>query len=177
MVRLASPLIPRAAAAAVLVALALAAPGRSQSGGPPGRWSAKAKLPTAMAEVGVAALGGKIYVLGGTAQGRFNSPLNEEYDPATDSWRERAPLPKGSSHVGAAALDGKLYSIGGFTNVVHVGAQDIAFAYDPASDHLAQPAAALDPARLGRGGGGRRQAAHHRRARPRQGDGRDARGL
>ena len=51
------------AAAAAFVAVAMVQPGA-------GRWSEKAPLPTAMAEVGVAALGGKVYVLGGTAQGR-----------------------------------------------------------------------------------------------------------
>lgn len=141
-------------AAAAFAAFALAAPALAQSAGG-GRWSDKTPLPTAMAEVGVAALNGKIYVLGGTAQGRFDSPLNEEYDPATDTWRERAPLPKGLSHVGAAALGGKLYAIGGFINVVHVGAQDAAFAYDPATDkwtalpNLSSPRASVAAAVVG----------------------------
>jgi N-acetylneuraminic acid mutarotase len=141
--------------AAALVALVLAMPGLSQSGGAAGRWRAKAPLPTAMAEVGVAALGGRIYVLGGTAQGRFDSPLNEEYDPASDHWRARAPMPKGLSHVGAAALGGKLYAIGGFINIIHVGAQDAAFVYDPASDAwralppLSSPRASVAAAAVG----------------------------
>jgi N-acetylneuraminic acid mutarotase len=116
------------------VMFAFVVPVLSQSGGGAGHWAARAKLPTPRAEIGVAALGGKIYVLGGTAQCRNDSPLNQEYDPATDQWRDRAPLPKGVSHVGAASMNGKLYSIGGFLDVVHVGAQDIAFEYDPATD-------------------------------------------
>lgn len=146
---------PALLSAAAVVALAFAVPGLSQSGAAPGRWSAKAPLPTAMAEVGVAALGGRIYVLGGTAEGRFDSPLNEEYDPARNRWRARAPMPKGLSHVGAAALGGRLYAIGGFTNIVHVGAQDAAFAYDPASDswralpHLSSPRGSVAAAVVG----------------------------
>lgn len=99
-----------------------------------GTWSTAAAMPTARAEVGVTALDGKIYVVGGTAQGRWDSPLNFEYDPATDHWRERAPLPRGLSHVGVVGLDGKLYAFGGFTGIVHVGAMNLAFVYDPAAD-------------------------------------------
>jgi N-acetylneuraminic acid mutarotase len=136
-------------AAAAFVAIAMTV----QPGA--GRWTEKAPLPVAMAEVGVAALGGKIYVVGGTAQGRYDSPLVEQYDPAANSWRERAPLPRGLSHVGIAAMGGKLYVIGGFINVVHVGAQDAAFVYDPATDKwaslpkLSSPRASVAAAAVG----------------------------
>lgn len=139
---------------AAVLALALTGPIRSETVGA-GHWTAKAPLPTAMAEVGVAALDGKVYVLGGTAQGRWDSPLNEQYDPASDAWHERAPMPKGLSHVGAVALGGKLYAIGGFINIVHVGAQDLAFVYDPAADrwselpHLSSPRASVAAAAVG----------------------------
>jgi len=33
-----------------------------------------------------------------------------------------------------SALDGKIYVIGGFTGLVHMGAQNSAFVYDPATD-------------------------------------------
>ncbi len=111
-----------------------------------GSWSTAAPMPTARAEVGVAALDGKIYVVGGTAQGRWDSPLNYEYDPATDHWRERAPLPHGLSHVGVVGLNGKLYAFGGFTGIVHVGAMNLAFVYDPAADTW-QPIAPLSSPR------------------------------
>ena len=101
---------------------------------PIGTWAPRAPLPTARGEVGVAAVDDKIYVLGGTAQGRWDSTLNHEYDSVADRWRERAPLPRGLSHVGAAGLDGKVYAFGGFTNIVHVGAMDVAYEYDPQSD-------------------------------------------
>lgn len=104
-----------------------------------GTWTKKASMPVGMAEVGVAALGGKIYVVGGTEQAknappRWDSTLNEMYDPARDVWQKRAPLPRGLSHVGLAVLDSKLYAIGGFTNIVHMGAQDLAFVYDPVAN-------------------------------------------
>jgi N-acetylneuraminic acid mutarotase len=134
MKRSAMGMIARAVLASCAAA-AVAFPVLSQSGGGAGQWTAKAKLPMPSAEIGVAELGGKIYVLGGGIKGNNASPLNQEYDPATDQWSERAPLPKGVSHVGAASMNGKVYSIGGFLDVVHVGAQDVAFEYDPATDH------------------------------------------
>ena len=118
----------------VLFVMVVSGPTSSSSAEDAGTWSTKAPLPTPRGEVGVAALNGKIYVLGGTALGRWDSPLNHEYDPATDRWRERSPLPHGLSHVGTVGLDGKLYAVGGFTNIVHVGAVDLVFQYDPAVD-------------------------------------------
>lgn len=104
-----------------------------------GSWGQMSPLPVAMAEVGVAALDGKVYVVGGTEQ-RDKSPpiwastLSMAYDTASNSWQARAPLPEGLSHVGLAALDGKLYAIGGFTNIIHVGPRNLAFVYDPATN-------------------------------------------
>lgn len=114
--------------------LAIAAPMLSAA---QGTWTPRAPLPVNRAEVGVAALGGKIYVVGGTEQHAANAPpkwdstLNLMYDPADNQWHEEAPLPRGLTHVGLAALGGRLYAIGGFTNAVHMGAQDVALVYDP----------------------------------------------
>src|ERR1700677_4753375 len=52
-----------------------------------GRWHYLAPLPQARGEVAVAEVGGKIYVLGGYADGFVDQPLNEEYDPAANTWR------------------------------------------------------------------------------------------
>ncbi|HXQ49970.1 MAG TPA: kelch repeat-containing protein [Stellaceae bacterium] len=131
------------AVAAIVVGFAVAALAQTADRG---TWSTRASLPTQRNEVGVAALDGKIYVLGGTALGRFDSPLNQEYDPATDRWRDRAPLPHGQSHIGVAGLRHRLYAIGGFTNIVHVGAVVLCFVYDPASDSW-QPIAPLSSPR------------------------------
>src|SRR2546425_10690868 len=99
-----------------------------------GKWSEKARLPEPRGEVGVATVNGKIYVLGGSALGRDDQTLVEEYDPATDRWRVRAPMPRGLSHAGAVGMNGKIYVIGGFTRNVHMGALDVVFEYDPAND-------------------------------------------
>lgn len=117
--------------AAALLLLSLAP---AQSDESRGSWTARAPLPFPRSETAVVALDGKIYVLGGTAQGKYDSTLNQEYDPATDRWRDRAPLPHGQGHIGAVALSHKLYAIGGFTGNVHLAPVDLVFAYDPASD-------------------------------------------
>jgi N-acetylneuraminic acid mutarotase len=78
-------------------------------------WITKAPAPTKRTEVAAAALGGKIYVIGGFVRGlSFISAKVEEYDPSTDSWRERASLPTGLHHAGIAVANDRLYVIGGF---------------------------------------------------------------
>ncbi len=120
---------------ALALALAAAGTGLAQAPGS-GTWTSKAPLAIGRAEIGVAALDGKVYVLGGTAQvgnGKpvWNSTLTSVYDPKTNVWKDEAPLPTGLSHIGVAALDGKLYAIGGFTDVVHMGPKDLSFVYEP----------------------------------------------
>ncbi|MBP2472296.1 N-acetylneuraminic acid mutarotase [Crossiella equi] len=101
-------------------------------------WSQRAALPEARAEVGVAALGGRVHVLGGTVvtdgPPRWASTLNTAYDPGTDTWQQLAPLPIPLSHTGVAELDGRLYAVGGFQEPVHLHPQRLACAYDPATD-------------------------------------------
>jgi N-acetylneuraminic acid mutarotase len=80
-----------------------------------GEWVAKAPALLKRTEVAVAAVRGKIYVVGGFQQGlSFITPAVEEYDPATDTWRERAPLPSGLHHAGIGVVNDRLYVIGGF---------------------------------------------------------------
>ena len=57
-----------------------------------GRWHYRAPLPHARSEVAVAEVSGKVYVIGGYADGFVDQPLNEEYDPTTNAWRGRAPI-------------------------------------------------------------------------------------
>jgi N-acetylneuraminic acid mutarotase len=112
-------------------------PADSQSGSPVGVWSTAAKVPTPHSEVGVAAISGKIYIVGGTVDiGTMSLSLNEEYDPATNRTRERAPLPQPLSHVGLVGLNGKIYVVGGFSDLQadHTGAVSSLSVYDPATD-------------------------------------------
>lgn len=104
-----------------------------------GIWNIRTPPPAKMAEVGVATLDGRIYVVGGTEQVAHEPPmwastLAMSYDPVTDSWRRLAPLPLGLSHVGVAALGHTLYAVGGFTGIIHLDAQSSLFEYDPRKD-------------------------------------------
>ncbi|MGH7834884.1 MAG: Kelch repeat-containing protein, partial [Candidatus Binatia bacterium] len=98
-----------------------------------GSWTTKAPIPLARNEVALAAVGGKIHVIGGGIKG-VAGPYHDEYDPATDRWRTRAPLPQGLDHIGAAVLNGKIYTVGGFVASVHKDGQPHVFGYDPATD-------------------------------------------
>ena len=108
-----------------------------------GSWTTLAPAPSKRTEVAAAALGGKVYVVGG-----FNEPglgnltrlavsdALEEYDPAANRWATRAPLPKGLHHAAAASVGNRLYVVGGFTASLFSLWQPVAsvYAYQPATD-------------------------------------------
>lgn len=79
------------------------------------RWESRAPFPVPANHVGIAALGGKLYAVGG-----FNDVIHIGpqaglfvYDPATDRWSALAPLPTARGSVAVAAVGGKLHVIGG----------------------------------------------------------------
>lgn len=87
-------------------------------------------------EIGVAELGGRIYIVGG-----FNGELGivDEvwaFDIAARTWQRRAPLPMPVHHANVAAAGGKLYVLGALTGGTfqETGAS---WAYDPALDEWA----------------------------------------
>src|SRR5258705_1467692 len=99
-----------------------------------GTWTTKAPVPARLNEVAVAAVAGKLHVMGGSVLG-FTGPYHVQYDPSNDSWRPRAPVPRSLDHIGSVELNGKIYLIGGFAGGgVHRDGQNTAFEYDPASD-------------------------------------------
>src|SRR5262249_21455898 len=101
---------------------------------PQGTWTMKKPLAAGPRnEVALAAVGSKIYVLGGGIGGNA-VPLVDEYEPKTDSWRSRAPMPKGLDHMGVAVIGGKIITIGGFVGSPHRGAVDEVYEYDPAGN-------------------------------------------
>jgi N-acetylneuraminic acid mutarotase len=98
-----------------------------------GAWITKAGMIHSRSEIAVGEVNGKMYVLGGYADGNVAQTLNEEYDPDTDMWYGRAPLPRGGNHIAAVGLDGKLYAIGGFSEQNANAFADVS-AYDPQTD-------------------------------------------
>ncbi|MFH8470822.1 Kelch repeat-containing protein [Streptomyces sp. NPDC017991] len=106
-------------------------------------WQDRAPSPDKRAEVGVAALGGDVYVVGGTLQHdagptAWATTSVTSYNPHRDRWSQHAPLPRALTHVGVAALGGKLYAFGGFTSPVHMNPQSVAYVYDPRLDRWDQ---------------------------------------
>ena len=77
------------------------------------RWS-QLPGPTPREHLGVAALGGKLYVAGGREAGYdTNLRVFEVYNPATRRWRRLAPLPSARGGTGLGAVAGRLVSAGG----------------------------------------------------------------
>jgi N-acetylneuraminic acid mutarotase len=99
-----------------------------------GSWTQVGETTTQRSEAGTAVSGGKVYLMGGEAQGRQDSPLAQEFDPAGLRWRDLAAMPKGASHVGVAAMGGKIYVAGGFTANVHKNPLDQFAEYDIAKN-------------------------------------------
>jgi N-acetylneuraminic acid mutarotase len=122
-----------------------ASPSDPYSAGPEmGAWITKAGMIHSRSEIAVGEVNGKMYVLGGYADGNVAQTLNEEYDPDKDLWYERAPLPRGGNHIAAVGLDGKLYAIGGFSEQNANAFADVS-AYDPQTDKWARKAPLPQP--------------------------------
>jgi N-acetylneuraminic acid mutarotase len=76
-------------------------------------WRALAPVPSARTEVAAAAVGERIWVLGGYAPDGATVATAEVYDTAADRWARGPDLPVAVNHAMAATLDGALYVAGG----------------------------------------------------------------
>jgi N-acetylneuraminic acid mutarotase len=83
--------------------------------------------------VGVAALDGDVYVVGGLLEDRSTTAAVQVYDPDTDTWRGAASVPTPVHHTAVVAVAGKLYVVGGLTGGTFAET-DATFEYDPAAD-------------------------------------------
>src|SRR5215831_8652396 len=111
--------------AAELIVAPLGAVAQSQT--PAGTWTQKAPMPAVRGEVAAAAVGDKLFALGGGVGGKAVF----EYDPASDRWRTLAPMKAPRASVGVTVLRGKVYVIGGRgLDAVTVTTHEV---YDPAS--------------------------------------------
>ena len=81
-------------------------------------WETMAPMSTARSASAAAAVDGKLYVMGGDAEGRWISSV-ERYDPAKNAWEAVAPMSMARSSHAAAAIDGKLYVMGGAYDSQH----------------------------------------------------------
>jgi hypothetical protein len=102
--------------------LILAKPAFSSEAVAEDTWTTKAPMQQARAGLGVVAVNGKIYAIGGTtASGQYPADVssggfvgtNEEYDPETDTWTTKAAMPTPRDYFAVAAYGNKIYCIGG----------------------------------------------------------------
>jgi N-acetylneuraminic acid mutarotase len=78
-------------------------------------WTQLADNPNARMISSVAALNGKIYVMGGQSEEFAFSNALDVYDPETDTWEYNvAPLPTARSWIEAIGANGKVYAVGGW---------------------------------------------------------------
>jgi large repetitive protein len=79
-------------------------------------WTIGATMPVAAQNAMAAALGDKIYVVGGMGQKGGFLTNTQIYDPATNTWlAEGKALPEGTDGAAVAVVNGILYIIGGYT--------------------------------------------------------------
>jgi len=96
-------------------------------------------MPTARQEIGVVAIGEKIYVMGGFDElERESRDLVEVYDTSKDVWYTVSPMPKKLNHVGIAVYEGKIFVVGGFEYTLPIVTNWVStnylFIYDPTTD-------------------------------------------
>lgn len=102
---------------------------------PDGSWHGRPPLAGGpRQDVGVAALEGEIFVVGGLALGGGPVARVEAYDPASDTWRSTADVPVASVHnANVAAVGGRLWILGYLTGLTFDAVGE-AWVYDPAAD-------------------------------------------
>lgn len=119
---------------ALLAIVALAGGCGDDPGGGGAGWSVHAPLSLGpRQEMGVAALDGRIYVVGGIDGSRQAITTVEAYDPPTDRWTQRASLPDPMHHVNVAAAGGKLYVVGALSGA-SFDATGVTLVYNPGAD-------------------------------------------
>jgi N-acetylneuraminic acid mutarotase len=116
-------------------------------------WASVPKFPTDRFNISAAAIGTKIYVIGGTIPNGGSTNIVEELDTSTGTWASKAPLLENRSLVTPAVVATKLYVISGRIDsrismdwtTTHTPAIDV---YDQPTDmwaaHGAIPARAPD---------------------------------
>jgi len=120
----------RTAIVAVIASLVVATSALAQM--PTSPWKKGAPFPEPDEELYGVTVNGKLYVMGGWADGKARG-ANYEYDPATDRWTKKSPMPRPAHHAAMAAANGKIFVMGGFvapaTTAVPLGA-----AWEPIAD-------------------------------------------
>ncbi|MFY9531322.1 MAG: kelch repeat-containing protein [Candidatus Acidiferrales bacterium] len=126
-------------------------------------WKPLAPLPTKRGSALAAAVGDKVYVIGGasTPPGSNQKAIDpshpqvclgtvEEYDPPTNAWHERSPMPTPRNHAAVGVINGKVYVIGGRVGAAFISLDSdvsVVEEYDPATDTWGAPRARMPTTR------------------------------
>ena len=94
-------------------------------------WTTKAPMANARGYHQVAAVGGKIYSIGGQ-NGSYPNAI-EEYAPSTDTWTTKATMSTARAYHQVAVVDGKIYIIGGQNGNGYISTLEV---YDPVTNSL-----------------------------------------
>lgn len=81
-----------------------------------GTWTSIPNMPNPRQELGVAAVEGRIYAVGGLAPNGAGSNIVDIFDTRTNQWRAGPPLPIAIHHPMVAAVDSKVYLAGGYAD-------------------------------------------------------------
>jgi N-acetylneuraminic acid mutarotase len=79
-----------------------------------GLWNSIPPMPSARQEVGVAAVEGRVYVVGGVNAVGVGQTTLDIFDTRTNQWRTGPPLPLSLHHPNGAAVGTKVYVAGGY---------------------------------------------------------------
>jgi hypothetical protein len=83
-----------------------------------GFWASIPPMPTARQEVGVAAVEGRVYVVGGFDASGTGRDTLEIFDTRTGQWQAGPSLPVSVHHPNVAAVGNKIYVAGGYVGPV-----------------------------------------------------------
>lgn len=101
----------------------------------------RAPMRTPRTKFGLAAVGGRLYAIGGAGSA---GPLSsvEEYDPKKNTWKFMAPMKVARSSLSVGVVDGIVYAVGGWDGKQYSSAVE---AYDPRSNSWNTKARLLAP--------------------------------
>ena len=101
-------------------------------------WTDLVPMQKARLGLGVVALNGKIYAIGGS-DGSWDGYLdiNEEYDPKTNTWTTKAPIPERIAYFGITTYNGKIYCVSSSTGST--------YAYNPTNNTWEKKASLPNP--------------------------------
>jgi N-acetylneuraminic acid mutarotase len=94
-------------------------------------WTTLRQAPVTHFRPVVAAVGGKLYVVGGNNGSGAAIGRVDMYDPVTNTWSTLASMPTPRMNAGAAFLGGKLYVVGGKSGPAYLNTVEV---YDPVTN-------------------------------------------